>query len=47
MTAAEELVDHLRTMRSERDATGQRRFGIAPGGELLGIRAPVLRLIAR
>ncbi len=47
MTAAGELVAHLRTLRSECDAAGQRRFGIAPGVELLGIRAPVLRLIAR
>ena len=47
MTAAGEIVAHLRTLRSERDAAGQRRFGITPHGELLGIRAPVLRLIAR
>jgi 3-methyladenine DNA glycosylase AlkD len=47
MTAAGEIVAHLRAMRSERDAAGQRRFGITPGGELLGIRAPVLRAIAR
>ncbi len=47
MTAAADIVAHLRTMRSESDAAGQRRFGIAPKGELLGIRAPVLRAIAR
>jgi 3-methyladenine DNA glycosylase AlkD len=46
-TAAEEIVAHLRTLASPRDAAGQRRFGITPGAELLGIRAPVLRAIAR
>ncbi len=47
MTSAADLVAHLRTLGSPRDAAGQRRFGIAPRGELLGIRAPVLRAIAR
>ena len=47
MTAAAELVAHLRTLANPRDAEGQRRYGIRPGGELLGIRAPVLREIAR
>lgn len=47
MTAAAELVAHLRTLASPRDAEGQRRFGISPSVELLGIRAPVLRAIAR
>jgi len=47
MKAATEIVAHLRTLASPRDAEGQRRFGITPGVELLGIRAPVLRAIAR
>ena len=47
MSTAAEIVAQLRAMRSEADAAGQRRFGIAPKGELLGIRAPVLRAIAR
>jgi 3-methyladenine DNA glycosylase AlkD len=47
MIAATEIVAHLRTLASPRDAEGQRRFGIAPAVELLGIRAPVLRMIAR
>jgi 3-methyladenine DNA glycosylase AlkD len=41
------IVAHLRKLASPRDAEGQRRFGISPGVELLGIRAPVLREIAR
>jgi len=47
MTKAAELIAYLRTLASPQDAEGQRRFGIKPGGELLGIRAPVLREIAR
>jgi len=47
MKTADEILAHLRTLASPRDAEGQRRFGITPGGELLGIRAPVLREIAR
>jgi 3-methyladenine DNA glycosylase AlkD len=47
MKMVEQIVAHLRTLASPRDAEGQRRFGIAPRGELLGIRAPVLREIAR
>jgi 3-methyladenine DNA glycosylase AlkD len=47
MKRAASIVAHLRTLASPRDAEGQRRFGITPGGELLGIRAPVLRAIAR
>jgi 3-methyladenine DNA glycosylase AlkD len=47
MTSAADIVAHLRTLRSTRDVAGQRRFGITPRGELLGIRAPVLREIAR
>jgi len=47
VSTAADIVGHLRTLASPRDAAGQRRFGITPGGELLGIRAPVLRAIAR
>ena len=47
MNTAAEIIAQLRTLRSPRDAEGQRRFGIAPRGEHLGIRAPVLREIAR
>ena len=47
MTTAAEIVAHLRTLANPRDAGGQRRFGITPGGGLLGIRAPVLRALAR
>ena len=47
MKTSAEIVAHLRTLASPRDAEGQRRFGITPGDELLGIRAPVLREIAR
>ena len=44
---AASIVAHLRALANPRDAEGQRRFGITPGVELLGIRAPVLREIAR
>ena len=37
----------LRAQRSPRDVAGQRRFGITSRCEQLGIRAPVLREIAR
>ena len=37
----------LRKLGNPRDVEGQRRYGIAPQGEHLGIRAPVLREIAR
>lgn len=47
MTTAADIVAHLRTLANPDDAAGARRFGIAPKGELLGIRAPVLRAIAR
>ena len=47
MTTAVEILAHLRRRRSPRDIEGQRRYGIAPRGEHLGIRAPVLREIAR
>lgn len=45
--AAREIIAHLRSLRNERDIEGQRRYGIAPRAEHLGIRAPVLREIAR
>jgi 3-methyladenine DNA glycosylase AlkD len=47
MTTAAEIVAHLRLRRSPRDIEGQRRYGIETRGEHLGIRAPVLRDIAR
>lgn len=47
MTTADEIVAHLRTLSRPEDVAGQRRFGITPRGEQLGIRAPVLREIAR
>jgi 3-methyladenine DNA glycosylase AlkD len=47
MKTAAGILEHLRTLASPRDAEGQRRFGITPRGELLGIRAPILREIAR
>jgi 3-methyladenine DNA glycosylase AlkD len=47
MTTAAEIVAHLRTLRNPADVEGQRRYGIAPQGEHFGLRAPVLRAIAR
>ncbi len=47
MQTSAEILAHLRTLASPRDAEGQRRFGITPRGELLGVRAPVLRALAR
>jgi 3-methyladenine DNA glycosylase AlkD len=47
MKTAAEILAHLRTLANPRDAEGQRRFGITSGDELLGIRAPVLRALAR
>lgn len=47
MSSAAEIVAHLRTLGRPADVAGQRRYGIAPRGEHLGIRAPVLRDIAR
>ena len=47
MTIAEQIVTQLRTLRSPGDVAGQQRYGITPRGEQLGIRAPVLRGIAR
>jgi 3-methyladenine DNA glycosylase AlkD len=47
MSPAATIVAILRARRSPRDVEGQRRYGIAPRGEHFGIRAPVLREIAR
>jgi 3-methyladenine DNA glycosylase AlkD len=47
MIAAASILAELRAQADPRDAAGQRRYGIAPRGEHLGIRAPVLREIAR
>ena len=47
MTTAAAIVARLRRIRSPRDIEGQRRYGISPRGEQFGIRAPVLRDIAR
>ena len=47
MKTAAEIIAHLRTLRCPRNVEGQRRYGIVPRGEHLGIRAPVLREIAR
>ncbi len=41
------IVAELRAQRSPADIAGQRRFGITPRGEHFGIRAPVLREVAR
>ncbi|HUJ43562.1 MAG TPA: DNA alkylation repair protein [Opitutaceae bacterium] len=47
MSTAGEIVAHLRTLRSPPDVAAQRRYGIIARGEQLGIRAPVLRDMAR
>jgi len=47
MTTAGEIITRLRALGNPRDSEGQRRYGITPKGEHLGIRAPVLRDIAR
>ena len=44
---AAKIIAHLRTLHRLRDIEGQRRYGITPQGEHLGIKAPVLREIAR
>jgi len=41
------IVAYLRAHRSPRDVEGQRRFGITPRREHLGLRAPMLRALAR
>lgn len=45
--AAQALVARLRTLRSERDLAGQRRYGITATGEQLGISVTRLRAIGR
>jgi 3-methyladenine DNA glycosylase AlkD len=47
MSPAPAIIAHLRSLRSERNIAGMRRFGIAAGGEQLGVSAPQLRSIAR
>lgn len=47
MTTAAEIVAHLRSLRSERDIAGQRRFGIVSQAEQLGISVAALRTLAR
>lgn len=44
---ADALIAHLRSLRNEANIAGQRRFGITPAGEHLGIAIPVLRKLAR
>ena len=44
---AAELVAFLRSLRSERDIAGMRRFGITPTGDHLGISVTRLREIGR
>jgi 3-methyladenine DNA glycosylase AlkD len=47
MSVAAEIIAQLRALRCQRNIEGQRRFGITPRVEQLGIPAPVLRGIAR
>lgn len=47
MSPAARIVAELRTLGAARDVEGQRRFGIRPAGEHLGIRMSVLRTLAR
>jgi 3-methyladenine DNA glycosylase AlkD len=47
MNTAGKIIAQLRRLGNPRDVEGQKHFGIAPKGEHLGIRAPVLRQIAR
>jgi 3-methyladenine DNA glycosylase AlkD len=47
MTAATDLITHLRSLRNPRNIEGQRRFGISGHSEQLGLAAPQLREIAR
>ncbi len=44
---AAEVIAQLRSLRSEKNIAGMRRFGIAATGEQLGISAPKLREIGR
>jgi len=47
MTAAAEIIAHLRSLRNERNIAGMRRFGIVSEREQLGISVAVLREIGR
>ena len=47
LSAAATIVAVIRAHRSPRDAEGARRYGIDPRCELLGLRAPMLRALAR
>lgn len=47
MTAAAAIVAGLRAQRSPQNVEGQRRFGITPKTEQLGLPLPILRGIAR
>lgn len=44
---APEIIALLRARRSPEDIAGQRRFGITPRGEQLGVRSVLLRQLAR
>lgn len=44
---ADALIAELRTQKNARNIEGQRRFGITPNTEQLGISMPALRAIAR
>ncbi|HNW40568.1 MAG TPA: DNA alkylation repair protein [Opitutaceae bacterium] len=44
---APEIIALLRARRSPDDVAGQRRFGITPRGEQLGVRSVLLRQLAR
>ena len=44
---APEIIALLRARRSPDDIAGQRRFGITPRGEQLGVRSVLLRQLAR
>ena len=47
MSVATKIVARLRARRNARNIAGQRRYGITPQAEQLGISVPVLRVIAR
>ncbi|HYD85705.1 MAG TPA: DNA alkylation repair protein [Opitutus sp.] len=44
---ADDLISHLRSLRSEKAIAGMRRFGIAATGEQLGVSIATLRALAR
>jgi len=47
MSAAAEIITHLRSLRNERNIAGMRRFGIVSAHEQLGISVATLRGIGR